>query len=511
MHTPKTVVFGLDGAHFELITPWVESGELPNVRRVLSEGISGDLESVLPPVTSPNWKAYATGKNPGKLGIFWWENIDTDEQRVSYPSHRKHIHEAYWDHIGRKESAGVLGVPTTHPASPVNGFLVSGAPDGENRNYAYPPSVEAELNEQFDYRVTKRHQLKDQRDAAVEEILALIDQRFEAAKHLCQEFEPAFLQVTTFYINSLHHYLWDDDATLEAWRIVDQHLGDYLDNETNIVLMSDHGSTEIETVFNINTWLAEQGYLELDNQLSRGLLSLGINRDRIGKVAGTLNLRNFAAEHTPQWVLDHLPASDGTVNRESKMRNVHWDESVALASGQGPVYLLLNRDDERYNRLRDEIRTQLESLTDTRGRSVVETVHDREDVYHGQYLDEAPDLIIEQADGVHISGAVGHEEIFTTTDATGWQAENKLHGLFAAHGPSFTTGQVADLSILDLAPTLLHLHGLPVPSDMDGEVRIDVFDGESAASQRTVERRTMDRQSAELGRIRDVAQSLDGF
>lgn len=510
MSSPRTVVFGLDGAHFELINPWIETDKLPNIRRVVSDGISGNLESVLPPVTSPNWKAYETGKNPGELGIFWWENIDTEEERVYYPSDRKHTYESYWRLIGREMTVGVLGVPTTYPPTPLNGFLVAGAPDGENVDYAYPQSVETELNEKFDYRVTKRYQLKDQREAAVEEILDLIELRFKAACHLCEQYDPSFLQITTFYLNSLHHYLWDDDATLKAWQIIDRYVGEFLE-EDNVVLMSDHGSTKIETVFNVNTWLAREGYLKLDNQISQGLSTLGINRDRIGRIAGSLNLRNFAVEHTPQWVLDYLPDSDGAVNRESKTRHINWDASTALASGQGPIYLLIDRSDPRYDSLRNEIRSELESLTDDNGRQVVDAVHHREDVYDGQFLGEAPDLVIEQGHGVHITGAVGHEDIFRTSDDIGWVAENKRDGLFAAHGPAFTSGTVEDLSILDLAPTLLHLHGVAIPSKMDGEVKRDLLAADTEASTRAVEYVNVGGRREEMERVRAIARSLEGF
>ncbi|MFW6121196.1 MAG: alkaline phosphatase family protein, partial [Petrotogales bacterium] len=72
----RVIVIGLDGAHFELIEPWLKKGELPNIKKCIEEGVSADMEVCLPPVTSPNWKCYSTGLNPGKLGIFWWENID---------------------------------------------------------------------------------------------------------------------------------------------------------------------------------------------------------------------------------------------------------------------------------------------------------------------------------------------------------------------------------------------------------------------------------------------------
>jgi len=74
--------------------------------------------------------------------------------------------------------------------------------------------------------------------------------------------------------------------------------------------------------------------------------------------------------------------------------------------------------------------------------------------------------------------------VFDRDDQT-WQAVNARTGLFAATGPTFTSGTVEDLSILDLAPTLLHLHGREIPSNMDGDVRTDLFAGDSRPSERS--------------------------
>ncbi|WP_050050199.1 alkaline phosphatase family protein [Halostagnicola sp. A56] len=187
MTTPQTVVLGLDGAHFELIQPWIDDGKLPNIQMAIESGVSSDLHSVLPPVTSPNWKAYATGKNPGKLGIFWWENVDVENERVHYPTDRKNAHTEYWELIGESKPVGVLGVPTTHPPRPVNGFLVSGAPDSPDTGYTHPQSLEDKLEADYDYSVTKRNRLSVNRDEAIEEILDLIDSRFTVGKDLAEE------------------------------------------------------------------------------------------------------------------------------------------------------------------------------------------------------------------------------------------------------------------------------------------------------------------------------------
>lgn len=503
----KTAVVGLDGAHFELLEPWFESGDLPHIQRVLEMGISANLRSVLPPVTSPNWKAYSTGKNPGKIGIFWWENIDTERRRVYYPSNRKHANTEYWEIIAADESVGVLGVPTTYPPKDVGAFLVAGAPDGENEGFAYPGAVEQELLAKFDYRVNNTHRLKDYPEKAAEEIIDLIDLRFSAAKHLAKEYDIDFLQVTTFYINSLHHFFWDDEYTHRAWQIIDGHVGDLLDTAENVILMSDHGSNEIQTVFHVNSWLEQEGYLSLAIESRNLFYRLGINTDRILRVATRFGVRDPAERIAPQWLLNQIPNEDGEFKREQKTDVVDWANTQVIASGQGPVYLTMARDDPGYESLRSELIESLRSLTDPGGRPIAINVYRGEHLYSGPYLTEAPDIVIDQAPGVHIPGNIGSETVFSTPES-GWKAENKKHGLFAATGPAFAESFDEELSILDLAPTILHLHGCAVPDDMDGSVRTDLFAPDSPAAVRPVEKQTISVREREVDRIQGIARRL---
>jgi predicted AlkP superfamily phosphohydrolase/phosphomutase len=503
-----TVVLGLDGAGFELIEPWLEAGKLPNIKRAVDTGVRGDLQSVLPPVTSPNWKAYATGKNPGKIGIYWWENIDVEGQRVYYPNERKHQNTEFWEYLATSGGAGVVGVPTTYPPKTLDGFVIAGAPDGMNHGYAAPGELEQRLEREFDYRVLKETRLADDVDGAAAEIHDLIDLRFRVAKQLQEEYDVEFLQVTTFYLNSLHHFLWDHEHTLKGWKIIDEHLESFLDDGWNVVLMSDHGSTEIRTVFHINTWLERKGYLKADTGLAEVVHRVGINTDRLFRLAQTLGLERTAKRLAPKWLLKYIPSESGELEREGKEGTMDWDRTDVVASGQGPVYITVDRDSPRYEQLRSELIDELTGLRDPSGNPVASAVHRGEDIYHGPYLDEAPDLVIEQAAGVHIPGNVGRNEVFSHPSDDVWRGENKRSGLFVATGPAFAPGEVADISILDLAPTLLHLHGHQIPDDMDGTVRKEVFATGSDAARRSVEYQSVTEREKEVGRIREVARVL---
>ncbi|MWV65455.1 nucleotide pyrophosphatase [Halorubrum sp. JWXQ-INN 858] len=477
---PPTVVVGLDGATFDLIGPWMERGDLPALRRIVDGGIHGELQSVLPPVTSPNWKAYATGKNPGKLGIYWWQNVDVRNRRVYLPRERYHEQTEYWEILAEQDRVGVINVPTTYPPKDVGEFLIAGPPDGHNEGYATPPSLERRLNEEFDYRVRKRGMLHDGNPEAYEEVLDLIDLRFRVARQLFEEYDLSFLQVTTFYLNSLHHHLWDGADTKRGWEIVDDHLSALLDADVDLVLMSDHGHAPIETVFNVNAWLERQGYLQYDSAVADTLYSAGINADRLKRVliraddvVPITDLRGVAERFAPQWFLNRLPNESGELGG-SKHEAIDWDASVAVGSAQGPVYLIVDPESPRYERVREELMEAFGSLRDPLGRPVASAVHRGEEVYHGPYVESGPDIVIEKSDHVNVREGLGSDEVFPTVDPN-WSGVNTRRGIFAAIGPSFRTGTVDDLSILDLAPTLLSLRGAPVPDDMDGRVRTSLF------------------------------------
>ena len=463
-HT-KLIVIGLDGAHFELIEPWLENGDLPHIKRCIEDGVSSDMEVCLPPVTSPNWKCYSTGKNPGKLGIFWWENIDLERRKVYYPHERKNMHKEIWDYLS---DAGykvcVIGTPLTYPPKKVNGVMISGGLDSAEEEITYPAELEKELKEKYGYRVHPEHGIQTDREKSAEEILELIELRFRVALDLIKRGKFDFVQITTFYINVLQHFLWDDDKTKRAWKIVDKYVGRLMEEkDVNLIFMSDHGSNKIDTAFNINTWLNKEGYLKYNYNywVAKTISRLGFNKENLTKLADFLGLISVLKKIIPKTTLRKIPSKE--MKKEAKTGIINWKKTDAIASGQGPVYLL-NEDKK------EEIKEKLRKLETPEGKKVLENVYEREEIYSGKYLAEAPSLIMDQAKNIHITGGLGKNRIFEIPEKCKWKAENKKYGLFVAYGPDFSGKQMDKISILDLAPTILKLYGLNKPKDMDGRV-----------------------------------------
>lgn len=466
----KTVVVGLDGAHFEILEPWLESGDLPNIKRCMEEGVYADLEVCLPPVTSPNWKCYSTGLNPGKLGIFWWENIDKEEKKVYYPSGRKNNEKEIWDCLGENGyKVGVIGTPLTYPPKQVNGVMISGGLDAEENNFTYPNNLEENLQEKYDYKVHPEHSIQLDKEGAIEEIHNLIRLRFQVGKDLIKENDLDFLQITTFYLNVLQHFLWDANQTKEAWKIIDKELQDFIENDNiNLILMSDHGSNEIERSFNINTWLYENDYIEYNwkFKISKFFSKIGFSRANLAKLTNFIGIKNALKKILPKGFLMKIPKKGSTLEKGGKMSVVDWESSDAVASGQGPIYIL-NKDKK------EEIAEKLKGIKTENGKNIINEIFEKEDIYQGQYLEEAPDLILDQAPNIHIKGSVGADEIFETDYK--WRAENKKYGLFIGRGPDIKQTTNPDkVSILDLAPTLLNLYGINPPKKMDGK-KLDII------------------------------------
>jgi len=234
--------------------------------------------------------------------------------------------------------------------------------------------------------------------------------------------------------------------------------------------MSDHGCSPVNTVFHINRWLETEGYLTTEEGVSSYLDALGITKEGVSSIAEIFGVRRLARQF-PSSIKNLLPQADEGAKREAKSNMIDWDRSVAVGSGQGPLYIKENGEEPPTT----EIASKLESLETPQGNPVVSNVFSREEVYRGRSIADAPELVIEQAPGIHISDGVGLDETFSPPSR--WAAENDRNGLFLAVGENFETGHIDRISIKDIAPTILHHMNTAVPRDMEGDV-LDVFAGE---------------------------------
>jgi len=209
------------------------------------------------------------------------------------------------------------------------------------------------------------------------------------------------------------------------------------------------------------------------------------------------NLLLFGRKLIPYWLQGPLardfPRLHGRALHESEFSGVDWSHTQVFSRPYGgQVYINLEGREaegivsiEEYDPLRERVRDILLNLTDpTTGRRVVRAAYRREDLYHGPYVEQAADLLIEWDDDVlrdSLCCRVAGKSITVQSPERRGRGKrvSGLHrpqGIFIVYGPHINRGAtVANATLYDIAPTILHLQGHPIPGGMDGKVLTDIF------------------------------------
>jgi predicted AlkP superfamily phosphohydrolase/phosphomutase len=126
-----------------------------------------------------------------------------------------------------------------------------------------------------------------------------------------------------------------------------------------------------------------------------------------------------------------------------------------------------------YEKVRDELIAGIAAITDDKGANIGSRAFRPQDIYRA-VRGVAPDLIVYFGDLAWRSvGAVGMGGIHTFENDTGPdEANHDWFGIFvlsSVDGTPPLAGDLGDLSIYDVAPTLLRLFERPVPPEMIGK------------------------------------------
>ena len=266
------------------------------------------------------------------------------------------------------------------------------------------------------------------------------------------------LQHMFWYTLDPKHPLYDphlvkeyDHVILDYYRWMDRVVGEVMDRfgdeQTVIMVLSDHGFHSFREAVNLNTWLVEKGYMRLKGE--------GPIRDR--------NLEDLFGKG------EFWP-------------NVDWSRTKAYAMGLAGIYLnVKGREPEgivsssEYEQVRTRLLQDLMGLKDPEtGESCLSQIRRREEVYTGPYLEETPDLLLGFKEGYRTSWqtALGGipKEVFEP-NARKWSGDHCSYDPAITSGVFFSNRPVkaGEISILDVAPTVLQMFQLPIPPEMDGE------------------------------------------
>src|SRR5437016_4483578 len=299
----KAMVIGIDSASPVLIEKWKDS--LPNLRSIMDHGAYGVLKSIVPPESVPAWQCFATGKNPAKIGLFGFSYIGRD-RKLRHGRTTPDLG-CFWDICSNRGlKVGVFNVPGTYPAYPVNGFMVCGFPVPTRAAWAYPKTLMKRLDKavggyEIDVPVTKPSDLKGGEEAYLPQVDRLHTKCLEAAKALLGWFHPDVFMMTFQGIDLVHHDFWrymDDQNSpyrnvLRDWYVKMDHavqeLRQFATADTNLLLLSDHGSAPASAALYVNEYLAENGMLKTNNHVKQsGDVAQSELRDKLINMMGQL-------------------------------------------------------------------------------------------------------------------------------------------------------------------------------------------------------------------------------
>lgn len=484
--TITTIILGVDGATFDLFKDWLD--DLPNIQHVIESGVGTSLQSSVPPVTSPAWRCYATGKDPSKLGVYWWRQLERESGEYIGAPNIPLRSKCYWEYLSDEgKEVCVIGVPLNTPPREVNGTLILGGPYADSDEYTYPSNLKESIEERFDY---KLHPDTDPASATeptdpeiVRELEKMINQRFDVAEWLQKRDGPELLNITLFYINHLQHTAWDADEVKGLWELIDKRLGEITGEDDDIIIHSDHGLHEVESVFYLNSWLEENGYLQLreDENQNKSLKRMIWTTGR--EATEKLGVKDFLSYCLPRSVKSKVSVDDNgrIVDQSDYESRIDFEESDAVGLPHGLVYDLTG------GRIADELRSDLESLTHPKTSDLLfSKVHSLDEVYSLSDIN-TPDFFLEWESGIEIKDVHNEDPDRIFGPPQQFQADNHPEGILLASGPNISSdGDVTSARLYDLAPTILHLLGCPIPDDIDGNVLKELYSCESNASSNEV-------------------------
>lgn len=213
---------------------------------------------------------------------------------------------------------------------------------------------------------------------------------------------------------------------------------EYADDRTLFIALSDHGMNSFQRGVHLNTWLHDSGYLALKPGV------------KPGEEAGDF------------------------------FHGVDWDRTQAYAVGLGAIYLNLKGREEQGIVAADEAQSMKTAIAEglaglldpERGRVAVRSVVTREQVYHGPFAAQSPDLLVNFAAGYRASWATplggvpyGHFD----NNVKKWSGDHVIDPALVPGVLFMNRAFRSDNpSLLDLAPTILAALTVPKGSAMEG-------------------------------------------
>lgn len=386
----RLVVLGLDGLPLDLARTLGRT--LPNIGRLAAQ--ASTVKAELPELSPVNWTSFYTGTGPEDHSIFGFSCMDPQSYRLSINTSEQVATPTIFDRLGNAGYVSrIVNLPNTYPAHPLRGMLVAGFVAHDLAQAAYPPFL-ASLLADHGYKLEADTSRKNtDLNYLLNELRATLASRLTALDLLWDDLAwDLFIHVFTetdrlfhFFMDAITHNDHPNHpacmAFLDEW---DHALGAFLDKydalpePKRLIVMADHGFTEIKTEVCLNTWLMREGMLSLDG---------------------------FPAD---EWDASHIAPKSKAFALDPGRIYIH--NSGRFARGQ-----VQSSDNAA---LIDHIRSGLLALSHD-GVKVMEAVHLGKTLYPDAKSPQRPDLVCQARPGYDLKAKFDRTEIFGLHGRTG--------------------------------------------------------------------------------------------
>jgi len=511
----RVVIIGLDGATWDLIKPWADAGELPTFKKLMKNGTWGTLESTIPPITCPAWVSMLTGKNPGKLGLYYFRQPDWNTMQMKNVKINWDEYLPLWKILNLEGlKTNIINTPTVTPFP--NGYkgvyIQCPIMGSENEEiFAYPRFVRKKLKEISYERVVPNPEVIGE-DEYLKRVHNLVRKKTKVALYLFENTNWNLFFFTIFYTDQIKHFFWHymdpkhprhkpnnkyKNAILEFYKFIDKILSEFisrLSEEDILLLVSDHGHGGMYKEVNYNIYFEQLGLLKFRKKLITNtgklkfykILSKIYSIKLVKKITEKISILNRAKNKL----------SEDSKYIRSKLDVIAWDNTVAYNPTVNTIFINLKGREKygiieknEYEKIREEICKILKQLKDPEtNQPVIGKIWKKEEIYSGRYFEKMPDLVVEPINETfYINYGFDNLwkfKLFSDPTPLTYSTHTR-RGIFLAYGPGIKKGyEIKNAKIYDIAPTILYIFDLPIPNDMDGKVLMEIFEDDSEFAKR---------------------------
>lgn len=488
------LVVGIDGGSFNIIDPLLEKGLLPNFKKLIDSGVKSYLESTIHPSSEQAWPSFYTGTNNGKHGIFGYLKRNRNDYSFRIISYLDVKSDSVFKIASKNDKkAIVIGMPLTYPVEKINGYMVSGLfCPGKHVQWTYPEDFKSEVNKISPNYIMDLAQCNvKNKEELMKKNLECINETGDLACKMIKDYEWDLFTVVFSSTDKIQHKFWKyynqegsnyKNAINGSYIEIDKYLGKFLDlvpKDTVIFIVSDHGFCKLKGGVMINNILKDNGYMVTKkSELSSMIFKI------CAKFLFKIHKKVFGMRYK-SILKKYFPKIGSKLASSLAYTNVDWAKTKAFTVSAGNVCINLKGREpegcatkEEYEKIRDSIINALKEVKDN-DVNVFNKVFKREEVYDGDSLEEAPDIIVNFRDGYRgiMFGFGGNEVIIKSDDIfiadnSGTHAQD---GIFIASGYGINGNLKNKPRIIDLVPTILMLLGIKPTKEMDGVVLNNIF------------------------------------